>query len=512
MATGTPPYLLALDQGTTSSRTIVFDAEGRVISVAQQDFEQIYPRGGWVEHDPMELWSSQNATLSEAVSRAGIRRGDIAAIGIANQRETTVVWERATGRPIYNAIVWQDRRTAARCQELRDAGVESMVREKTGLRFDPYFSATKIGWILDEVGGARQRAERGELLFGTVDSWLVYRLTGGKVHCTDVSNASRTLLMNLRTLGWDEELLELFKVPRAMLPEIRSNAEVYGTVAPDLFPGEVPIAGMAGDQQAALFGQACFQPGMAKCTYGTGCFLLLQTGEALKHSGNDLLSTVAWKVGGKTSYALEGSIFVGGALFQWLRDGLGMVRDVGELDRLAASVEDAGGLFVVPAFTGLGAPHWDPEARGLIIGITRGTGRAEICRAAVEAIGFQVADLIAGMEEDSGLDLRELRVDGGAARSEPMLQFQSDLLGREVVRPRVVETTASGAAFLAGIGVGLWSDGEAVAGCWAEDKRFAPGRSRDSMEGVRRDWLRAVERSRHWNLPGESTHSREGGT
>jgi len=498
MAAGKPPYLLALDQGTTSSRTIVFDSGGRLISVAQRDFEQIYPRGGWVEHDPMELWSTQNATLSEAVNRAGIRRGDIAAIGIANQRETTVVWERATGRPVHHAIVWQDRRTASRCQQLRSEGVEPMVREKTGLRLDPYFSATKIEWILDAVDGARKRAENGELLFGTVDSWLVYRLTGGKVHCTDVSNASRTLLMNLSTLDWDDELLELFKVPRPMLPEIRSNAEIYGTVASDLFPGEVPIAGMAGDQQAALFGQACFSPGMAKCTYGTGCFLLLQTGEELKRSTNDLLSTVAWRVGGETHYALEGSIFVGGALFQWLRDELGIVRDVGELDRLAASVEDAGGLFVVPAFTGLGAPHWDPEARGLMIGITRGTGRSQVCRAAVEAIGFQVADLIAGMEEDSGLRLRELRVDGGAAKSDPLLQFEADLLGREVVRPQVVETTAAGAAFLAGIGVGLWVDGEAVSERWAEERRFVPQRSPEEVSGLRRDWLRAVERSRGW--------------
>jgi glycerol kinase len=496
-------YILALDQGTTSSRAMVFDHRGAVVSVAQKEFEQIYPKPGWVEHDPMAIWSSQNATAAEAIARANLDATAIAAVGVTNQRETTVVWDRETGKPVYHAIVWQDRRTADFCSRLRKDGVEPEVAARTGLRLDPYFSGTKLHWILENVPGVRQRAEDGKLLFGTIDSWLLWQLTGRRVHVTDVTNASRTLLLNLRTGDWDEEMLNLFQVPRAMLPEVRSSAEVYGEVDRNLYPGGAPIAGIAGDQHAALFGQACFSPGMAKNTYGTGCFLLMHTGTEPVVSRNNLLTTIAWRINGQTEYALEGGVFIGGAVVQWLRDELQLVRSAQELDQLAASVPDAGGLFLVPAFAGLGAPHWDPYARGVAVGITRGTNRAHFCRAALEGIAFQSADLISSMEKDSGLALRELRVDGGAARSNPMLQFQADLLGTSVVRPKNIETTAMGAAYLAGLATGYWSSREDIARHWAADTTFEPRRDRESMAGQRRQWDRALERAKAWEVAAE---------
>ena len=446
----------------------------------------------------MEIWASQSASAAEALARANLDTGAIAAVGITNQRETTVVWDRETGRPIHPAIVWQDRRTAEFCEQLQRDGVEAEVTARTGLRLDPYFSGTKVRWILDHVSGARARAEAGQLCFGTIDTWLVWQLTRGRVHVTDVTNASRTLLLNLRTGEWDDRMLELLGVPRAMLPEVRSCSEVYGQVAPNLCPGGAAITGIAGDQHAALFGQACFQPGMAKNTYGTGCFLLMHTGDEPVPSRNNLLTTIAWRIGKKTEYALEGSVFIGGAVVQWLRDELQVVRSAQELDELAASVPDAGGLYLVPAFAGLGAPHWDPHARGAAFGITRGTNRAQLCRAALEAIAFQSADLIAAMEKDSGLDLQELRVDGGVSRSEPMLQFQADLLGTRVVRPRNIETTALGAAYLAGLAVGFWSGPAEISRHWAVDATFRPQRAAAEMAAQREHWDRAVARSKGW--------------
>jgi len=497
-----PRYILALDQGTTSSRAIVFDRSGAVVSVAQKEFPQSYPQPGWVEHDPFEIWASQSGTASEALGKANLDSDDIAAVGVTNQRETTLVWDRETGQPVHPAIVWQDRRTADVCARLKRDGVEPLLAEKTGLRADPYFSATKVQWILDHVPGARRRAEAGRLLFGTVDTWLLWQLTDRQVHVTDATNASRTLLCNLRTGDWDDDLLALFGVPRAMLPQIRSSSEIYGRVHSHLFAGGAPIAGIAGDQQAALFGQACFAPGMVKNTYGTGCFLLMNTGAEPVLSRNNLLTTVAWRLGGKTEFALEGSVFIGGAVVQWLRDELQLVRDVRELDALAASVPDANGLFLVPAFAGLGAPHWDPYARGAALGITRGTNRAHLCRAALESIAFQSAELIGCMERDSGLTLAELRVDGGASRSEPLMQFQADLLGTTVVRPRCIETTAMGAAYLAGLTVGFWSSREDIARNWTADTTFRPGQSPQAMQARRRGWERALERARHWEQPG----------
>ncbi len=495
-------YILALDQGTTSSRAIVFDHSSRIVAVAQEEFRQIYPRPGWVEHDPLDIWSSQNATAAGAMSKANLSTEDIAAVGVTNQRETTIVWDSKTGKPVYNAIVWQDRRTADYCGELKKDGVEKMLTEKTGLRIDPYFSGTKIRWILENVDGARKRAENGELMFGTVDTWLVWQLTGKTTHVTDVTNASRTLLLNIKTGDWDDDMLELLGIPRAMLPEVKSCSETYGEVAKRLYPAGAPVAGIAGDQHAALFGQACFKPGMAKNTYGTGCFLLMNTGGEIVPSKNNLLTTVAWSVRGKTEYALEGSIFIGGAVVQWLRDELQIVRSAEELDKIAAEVNDAGGLFLVPAFAGLGAPHWDPYARGTAVGITRGTNRAHFCRAALESIAFQSADLIACMEKDSGLKLKELRVDGGASRSEPLLQFQADLLGTSVVRPKNTETTAMGAAYLAGLAVGFWENRTEITEHWAVDKTFEPGRPADEMESLQSDWTRAVERAMTWEKSG----------
>ncbi len=491
-------YILAFDQGTTSSRSIVFNHKGEIVTVAQKEFEQIYPRPGWVEHDPMEIWSSQSSTAAEAISRANLSRTDIAAVGVTNQRETTIVWDKDSGKPVYNAIVWQDRRTADYCRKLREEGLEKLVSAKTGLRIDPYFAGTKVRWILENVGGAREKAEKGKLLFGTVDSWLLWQLTGRKVHATDITNASRTLFYNIEKDGWDPELLELFEVPESMLPEIRSSSEVYGEVESKLYPGGAPIAGMAGDQHAALFGQACFAPGMAKNTYGTGCFLLMNTGEKPVRSKNNLLTTVAWRIGNKTEYALEGSVFIGGAVVQWIRDELQLVRTAQELDKLAATVKDANGLFLVPAFAGLGAPHWDPYARGAALGITRGTNRAHFCRAALESIAFQSADLITCMEKDSGLTLKELRVDGGASRSDPLLQFQADLVQENVVRPKCIETTAMGAAYLAGLAVGFWDNRDAITDNWETDRIYEPGREADEMNALRKGWDRALERSKNW--------------
>ncbi len=497
----TPRYILALDQGTTSSRSIVFDHAGRIVSVAQKEFTQLYPKPGWVEHDPLEIWSSQNGTIAEAMAKANLSSQDIAAIGITNQRETTVVWDADTGKPVYNAIVWQDRRTADFCGQLKQQGVEPTVAQKTGLRLDPYFSGTKIRWILDNVAGARARADAGKLRFGTVDSWILYQLTERRVHATDPSNASRTLLYNIHTGDWDDELLKILGVPHSMLPVVRSSSEVYGEVDRGLYPGGVRIAGIAGDQQSALFGQACFTPGMAKNTYGTGCFLLMQTGTKATLSRNNLLTTVAWRVNGVTEYALEGSVFIGGAVVQWLRDELQLVRDVDELNVLANSVKDAGGLFLVPAFAGLGAPHWDPYARGTLVGITRGANRAHLCRAALESIAFQSADLITCMEKDSGLPLKELRVDGGASRSQALMQFQADLLGTTVVRPSTIETTALGAAYLAGLAVGFWSTREDIARQWAVGASFTPSRDRAEMTAIRSQWDRALERAKSWEKP-----------
>jgi len=497
-----PRYILALDQGTTSSRAIVFGRAGEIIAVAQKEFTQIYPQPGWVEHNPLEIWASQNATVVEALSRANLTTDNIAAIGVTNQRETTLVWDRDTGQPIYNAIVWQDRRTADYCAQLKRDGAEAKVTEKTGLRIDPYFSGTKIRWILENVSGARARAEAGKLAFGTVDTWLLWQLTSGRKHVTDATNASRTLLYNIRTGEWDEDMLKLLGVPHSMLPEVRSSSEVYGEVSSNLYPAGAPIAGIAGDQQAALFGQACFTPGMAKNTYGTGCFLLMNTGDKAVPSRNNLLTTIAWRIGGKTEYALEGSVFIGGAAVQWLRDELQLVKSVEELNTLAASVPNAGGLFIVPAFAGLGAPHWDPYARGVAVGITRGTNRAHFCRAVIEAIAFQSADLISCMEKDSGISLKELRVDGGASRSQPLMQFQADLLGTTVVRPKCIETTALGAAYLAGLAVGYWESRDDITRNWAVDTTFKPARPASEMVALRSTWDRALERAKGWEAAG----------
>ncbi|WP_216326867.1 glycerol kinase GlpK [Deinococcus aestuarii] len=494
-------YILALDQGTTSSRAIVFDREGSVRSAAQKEFAQSFPRPGWVEHDPLELWSTQSGVAQEAITRAGLRAGDIAAIGITNQRETVVVWDRATGQPIHPAIVWQDRRTAQTCDALRAQGYEATFQAKTGLVLDPYFSGTKVAWILDHVPGARARAERGDLAFGTVDSWLVYHLTGGERHLTDVTNASRTLMFNLHTGDWDDELLALLNVPRALLPEVRGSSEVYGETAEGLFGRRIPIAGIAGDQQAATFGQACLERGMAKNTYGTGCFMLMNTAGEAVPSRHQLLTTVAWQLGGERTYALEGSVFVAGAVVQWLRDGLGIIRESREVEALATSVASSGGVFLVPAFVGLGAPYWDPYARGTVVGLTRGTTSAHIARAALESIAFQSAELLGAMRQDGGGDLRELRVDGGASLNNLMMQFQADILGVPVVRPRVTETTALGAAYLAGLAVGYWSGQGEIARQWGAERTFEPRMDADEREHRLGRWRRAVERSRAWEEP-----------
>lgn len=467
-------FILALDQGTTSSRAIIFNHDGEVVAVAQKPFEQIFPKPGWVEHDANEIWYSQSSVAAEVIAKSDLNGHNIAAIGITNQRETTIVWDKETGIPVYNAIVWQDRRTAKYCDELKEKGWSDKVKEKTGLVIDAYFSGTKVKWILDNVKGARERAEKGELCFGTVDSWLVWKFTRGAMHITDVSNASRTLMFNIHTMEWDKELLELLTIPESMLPEVKQSSEIYGDTVTTLFATKIPIAGIAGDQQAALFGQMCVDEGMTKNTYGTGCFMLMNTGHKPVLSKNNLLTTVAWKIGGKVTYALEGSVFVGGAAIQWLRDGLGIIRTSAESEKLAASVEDNGGVYFVPALTGLGAPYWDQYARGAIFGITRGTTSAHITRAALEGIAFQVRDLLKSMESDSGKKSKELRVDGGAVENNALMQFQADIFGSDVIRPKVLETTALGAAYLAGLAVGYWKSIDEIKKQWAVEKKFEP--------------------------------------
>lgn len=494
-------YILALDQGTTSSRAILFAHDGKIVGVAQQEFEQHFPRPGWVEHDPIEIWTSQLAVARQVLADQGLRASDVAAIGITNQRETTVLWNRVTGKPLFNAIVWQDRRTAGICDTLKAGGYAELFRRKTGLVVDAYFSGTKVQWILDHVPGARELAGRGELAFGTIDSWLIWNLTGGRKHVTDVSNASRTLMYDIRRGVWDDELLGLLDVPRSVLPDVRSSSEVYGETIPELLGGVIPIAGVAGDQQAALFGQMCTKPGMVKNTYGTGCFMLMNTGEEAVDSRNNLLTTVAWKIGERTEYALEGSIFIAGAVVQWLRDGLGLFKSSAEVEALAAQVADNGGVYLVPAFAGLGAPHWDPYARGTISGLTRGTTASHIARAALEGIAYQVDDVLSAMEADSGIRLAELRADGGAAANAMLMQFQADLLGVPVVRPTVLETTALGAAYLAGLAVGYWESEEAIAGQWQVDARFTPSMPADRVAGLKAGWRKALDRAKNWESP-----------
>ena len=488
-------YILALDQGTSSSRAIVFDEKGTTCAVAQKEFRQIFPKSGWVEHDPHEIWSSQASVIAEAITTLDINGLNIAGIGITNQRETTIVWDSETEEPIYNAIVWQDRRTSDYCDELKKQGVTDMIRQKTGLIIDAYFSATKIKWILDNVPGARKRAEKGKLLFGTVDTWLIWRLTRGEVHVTDVSNASRTMLFNINTLEWDQELLDLFGIPRSMMPEVKSSSEVYGHTKTTIFAHKVPISGIAGDQQAALFGQMCTEPGMVKNTYGTGCFLLMNSGEKPILSQNNLITTVAWKIGDKVNYALEGSIFVGGSVVQWLRDGLHVINSSSEVEALASQVPDTNGVYFVPALTGLGAPWWDQYARGTITGISRGTTTAHIARAALEGIAYQTMDITAAMSRDAGVPLRELKVDGGASRNNLLMQFQADILGTKVIRPQVVETTAMGAAYLAGLAVGYWSSIDEIRKQWQVDRVFEPSWDEKQIQTARSGWEDAVKRT-----------------
>jgi glycerol kinase len=485
-------YILTFDQGTTSSRAIVFDKAGAIFSTAQKEFTQIFPRPGWVEHDANEIWSTQIGVAAEAITKAGLSIQNIAAIGITNQRETTVVWDKKTGIPVYNAIVWQDRRTADYCDELKVAGHAKSIQEKTGLILDAYFSATKVKWILDNVAGARERAENGELLMGTMDTWLVWKLTNGQVHVTDVSNASRTMLYNIHLLQWDQDLLKRFDIPAAMLPLVKSSSEIYGTTQSILTSHPVPIAGIAGDQQAALFGQQCTQPGMVKNTYGTGCFMLMNTGEKSVASTNQLLTTIAWQVNGVTHYALEGSVFIAGAVVQWLRDGLKIIRTSAEIETLAGQVSSADGVYVVPAFAGLGAPYWNQHARGTIVGITRGTTSAHIARAAVESIAFQTMDVLKAMEADSGISIKELRVDGGATVNNMLMQFQADLLQTAVVRPTTVETTALGAAYLAGLAVGFWSSVSEIQRIWEKDRVFSPEMALVDRDSLAAGWAKAV--------------------
>jgi glycerol kinase len=489
-------YVLALDQGTTSSRAIVFDHKGQIRSVAQKEFTQIFPQPGWVEHDPNEIWSSQAGVAAEAIAKMNISAQNIAAIGITNQRETTIVWNRQTGEPVYNAIVWQDRRTAAFCDHLKNEGLTDLIRSKTGLIIDAYFSASKINWILHHVEGAKELAAAGKLAFGTVDSWLVWKFTGGKVHVTDVTNASRTMLYNIRTLEWDEELLQIFDIPRSMLPEVKESSEVYGETAGAIFAARIPIAGIAGDQQAALFGQMCTDTGMVKNTYGTGCFMLMNIGETFIESKNNLLTTIAWKINGKVDYAFEGSIFIGGAVVQWLRDGLGIIRSSAEVEQLAIEVDNTGGVYFVPAFAGLGAPYWDPEARGTIVGLTRGTTSAHIARAAIESIAYQTVDVLKAMEADAGLPIKELRVDGDATANNLLMQFQADLLGCKVIRPQIVETTALGAGYLAGLAVGYWKNQEEIQGQWQSERDFTPNAEDVKVEKSMAGWKRAVSAAR----------------
>ena len=488
-------YILALDQGTSSSRAIVFDKDGQAKAVAQKEFTQIFPKPGWVEHNPMEIWSSQAAVIAEAITSIDINGLDIAGIGITNQRETTIVWDAETGEPVYNAIVWQDRRTSEYCDSLKDAGLTDTIRSKTGLIIDAYFSATKIRWILENVPHAREKAEQGKLRFGTVDTWLIWMLTRGEVHVTDVSNASRTMVYNIHNLCWDKELLELFGIPESMMPQVKSSSEIYGYTKTTLFAHEVPVAGIAGDQQAALFGQMCTEPGSVKNTYGTGCFLLMNTGEKPIMSRNNLLTTIAWKIGDKVNYALEGSIFVAGSVVQWLRDGLGIIRSSSEVEALAASVPDNGGVYYVPALTGLGAPYWDQYAKGCIYGLSRGTTAAHIARAALEGIAFQTMDIVNAMEKDAGVRLAELKVDGGASRNNLLMQFQSDILNTSVIRPKVTETTALGAAYLAGLAVGFWESIDYIKSQWAVETAFEPKAEEAEVASLKEGWKDAISRT-----------------
>ena len=488
-------YILALDQGTSSSRAIVFDGHGQAKAVSQKEFTQIFPKPGWVEHNPMEIWSSQASVIAEAITSIDINGLNIAAIGITNQRETTIVWDAETGTPVYNAIVWQDRRTSEYCDSLKRDGRTDLIRSKTGLIIDAYFSATKIRWILDNVEGARQKAEEGKLRFGTVDTWLIWMLTRGEVHVTDVSNASRTMLFNIHTLEWDKELLTLFNIPESMMPQVKSSSEVYGYTKTTLFAHEVPIAGIAGDQQAALFGQMCTEPGSVKNTYGTGCFLLMNSGERPIMSSNNLLTTIAWKIGDKVNYALEGSIFVAGSVVQWLRDGLGIIKSSSEVEELAASVPDNGGVYFVPALTGLGAPHWDQYAKGSVYGISRGTTAAHIARAALEGIAFQTMDIVNAMQRDAEITLKELKVDGGASRNNLLMQFQADILGTSVIRPTVTETTALGAAYLAGLAVGYWESLDHIKSQWGVDTEFTPSSATEEVEALKKGWADAIRRT-----------------
>ncbi|MET3114396.1 glycerol kinase [Pedobacter sp. CG_S7] len=490
-------YILSFDQGTTSSRAIVFNKQGDIVSVAQREFTQIYPQSGWVEHDAREIWSTQVAVATEAILKANLKAANIAAIGITNQRETTVVWDKDTGNPIHHAIVWQDRRTAAYCDSLKEGGFALSIQKKTGLIVDAYFSATKIKWILENVAGAKEKADAGKLLFGTIDTWIIWNLTGGKVHVTDVTNASRTMLFNIHTLSWDKELIDLFQIPESMLPEVKSCSEVYGETSGSLFAEKIPIAGIAGDQQAALFGQMCTQKGMVKNTYGTGCFMLMNIGETPILSKNNLVTTVAWQINGKVQYALEGSIFIAGAVVQWLRDELKIISTAQEVEKLAASVPDNGGVYLVPAFAGLGAPHWNQYARGTIFGISRGTKNAHICRAALESIAYQTMEVLKAMEADSGIIIKELRVDGGATANDMLMQFQADVLNVKVVRPKVTELTAIGAAYLAGLAIGYWDDIDEIQQQWKINRQFEP-QHKDDMESLIKGWNKAISAVKFW--------------
>ncbi|MHA7102310.1 glycerol kinase GlpK [Roseivirga pacifica] len=490
-------YIITIDAGTTSERAIIFNKKGEIVNTSQREFEQFYPKPGWVEHTPLEIWETQKFTINDVMEKQGVEASEIAAIGITNQRETTMVWDRKTGKNLYRAIVWQDRRTASYCNKLKAEGHEAMIQEKTGLLIDAYFSASKIRWILDHVEGAQVRAENGELAFGTVDTWLLWKLTGGKVHATDVSNASRTMLYNIHSLDWDDELLDLFNIPKGMLPEVKASSDDFGKTDPELFGAAIPIGGIAGDQQSALFGQMCTEPGMVKNTYGTGCFLVMNTGDKVIKSENKLLSTIGWKIGDKVNYALEGSIFIGGAIVQWLRDNVHFIDQSADVEALAKTVKDNGGVYFVPGFVGLGAPHWDQYSTGVMIGLSRGTQKGHIARAALEALALQSMEVIETMALDSGITLKELRVDGGASANDLLMQIQSDFTGLDIVRPEITETTAQGAAFLAGLAVGYWQSQDEIKALWKVDKKFAPSGKDNSK--IKKNWSRAVERAKAWN-------------
>jgi len=492
-------YILALDQGTTSCRAIVFNKKGEIHSVAQKEFTQYFPKPGWVEHDPSEIWSKQAGVAAEATTKKGLNGKNIAAIGITNQRETVVVWDKHTGEPIYNAIVWQDKRTSEYCDQLKAEGKEKMIQEKTGLVIDAYFSGTKVKWILDNVEGAREKAEAGDLVLGTMDSWLIWKFTKGELHVTDVTNACRTMLYNINTMDWDDDLLELFDIPKSMLPEVKDSSEIYGHTKTTVFASKIPIAGIAGDQMAALFGQMCTKKGMVKSTYGTGCFMLMNIGDKPIVSKNKLLTTVAWRINGKTEYALEGSIFIGGAVVQWLRDGLGIIKRSSDVENLADSVDSSDGVYFIPSFAGIGAPYWDQHAKGSMFGITRGTTDAHIARASLEAIAYQTMDILKAMEADSEIDIEELRVDGGATVNNMLMQFQSDVLNTTTIRPKITETTAMGAAYLAGLAVGFWKDQEEIQDIWQEDVKFQPTEDQKKIEEGIKGWYRAIDALQYWS-------------